>query len=58
MVLERIRLFKLAWNANGQRMVHYERYYAGDPVRVTAAYYQEVAIEPLMAMVKRALATD
>ena len=34
---ERIRLFKLAWDATGtqfgQRMLHYERYYAGDPVR-------------------------
>jgi aromatic ring hydroxylase len=39
---ERIRLFKLAWDATGtqfgQRMLHYERYYAGDPVRVSAAY--------------------
>jgi len=33
-------------------------HYAGDPMRVSAAYYQEVAIEPLPAMVKRALATD
>ena len=37
----RIRMFKLAWDATGtqfgQRMLQYERYYAGDPVRVGAA---------------------
>ena len=33
----RIRIAKLAWDATGtqfgQRMLQYERYYAGDPVR-------------------------
>src|SRR5258707_11228313 len=57
---ERIRLFKLAWDATGtqfgQRMLHYERYYAGDPVRVSAAYYREAGSAHLLAMVKRALA--
>jgi 4-hydroxyphenylacetate 3-monooxygenase oxygenase component len=56
---ERIRLFKLAWDATGtqfgQRMLHYERYYAGDPVRVGAAYYLDHDVDPLLAMVKRAL---
>ena len=59
---ERIRLFKLAWDATGtqfgQRMLHYERYYAGDPVRVSAAYHAAYNVEPLLAMVKRALATN
>jgi aromatic ring hydroxylase len=58
---ERIRLFKLAWDATGtqfgQRMLHYERYYAGDPVRVSAAYYREAGSAHLLAMVKRVLAT-
>lgn len=58
---QRIRLFKLAWDATGtqfgQRMLHYERYYAGDPVRVSAAYHAAYNVEPLLAMVKRALAT-
>jgi aromatic ring hydroxylase len=58
---ERIRLFKLAWDATGtqfgQRMLHYERYYAGDPVRVSASYYHEAGSAHLLAMVKRALAT-
>ncbi len=57
---ERIRIFKLAWDATGtqfgQRMLHYERYYAGDPVRVGASYYNDYDVAPLLAMVKRALA--
>ena len=57
---ERIRLFKLAWDATGtqfgQRMLQYERYYAGDPVRLAASYYNDSDIGPLLDMVKRALA--
>ena len=57
---ERIRLFKLAWDATGtqfgQRMLHYERYYAGDPVRVSAAYYRDAGSAHLLAMVKHVLA--
>jgi 4-hydroxyphenylacetate 3-monooxygenase oxygenase component len=57
---ERIKIFKLAWDATGtqfgQRMLQYERYYAGDPVRVTAAYYAAFDVKPLLAMVQRALA--
>jgi aromatic ring hydroxylase len=37
-------------------MLHYERYYAGDPVRVSAAYHADVDKAHLFAMVKRALA--
>jgi len=58
----RIRLFKLAWDATGtqfgQRMLQYERYYAGDPVRVAAGYYASTDVAPLLAMVQRALKTD
>jgi 4-hydroxyphenylacetate 3-monooxygenase oxygenase component len=57
---DRIRLFKLAWDATGtqfgQRMLHYERYYAGDPVRVGASYYADYDVKPLLALVQRALA--
>src|SRR5699024_2415486 len=39
----RVRLFKLAWDlsgeAFGQRLVQYERYYSGDPVRKMAMFY-------------------
>ena len=56
----RIRIFKLAWDATGtqfgQRMLQYERYYAGDPMRVGAAYYADFDVAPLIAMVQRALA--
>ena len=56
---ERIRLFKLAWDVTGtqfgQRMLQYERYYAGDPVRVGAGYYLDHDVAPLLAMVRRAL---
>jgi 4-hydroxyphenylacetate 3-monooxygenase oxygenase component len=56
---ERIRLYKLAWDATGtqfgQRMLQYERYYAGDPVRLAASYYNDSNVGPLLDMVKRAL---
>ena len=56
---ERIALAKLAWDATGtqfgQRMLQYERYYAGDPVRVGAGYYLDYDVAPLLAMVARAL---
>jgi 4-hydroxyphenylacetate 3-monooxygenase oxygenase component len=56
---ERIRIFKLAWDATGtqfgQRMLQYERYYAGDPVRVAAGYYLDHDVAPLLAMVQRAM---
>ncbi len=56
---ERIALYKLAWDATGtqfgQRMLQYERYYAGDPVRVGAGYYLDYDVAPLLATVARAL---
>ena len=56
---ERIRLFKLAWDVTGtqfgQRMLQYERYYAGDPVRVGAGYYLSYDVKELLAQVQRAL---
>jgi 4-hydroxyphenylacetate 3-monooxygenase oxygenase component len=55
----RIALAKLAWDATGtqfgQRMLQYERYYAGDPVRVGAGYYLDHNVDHLLAMVQRAL---
>ncbi|WP_068672083.1 4-hydroxyphenylacetate 3-hydroxylase family protein [Oceanobacillus sp. Castelsardo] len=40
----RVRLFKLAWDlcgeAFGQRLVQYERYYSGDPVRKMGMFYK------------------
>jgi 4-hydroxyphenylacetate 3-monooxygenase oxygenase component len=58
----RIHLGKLAWDATGtqfgQRMLQYERYYAGDPVRVGATLYLRQNVDDLMSMVKRALSDD
>jgi 4-hydroxyphenylacetate 3-monooxygenase oxygenase component len=56
---KRIALYKLAWDATGtqfgQRMLQYERYYAGDPVRVGASYYLDHDVGHLLAQVERAL---
>ena len=56
---DRIALYKLAWDVTGtqfgQRMLQYERYYAGDPVRVGASYYLDHNVEHLLAQVQRAL---
>lgn len=58
----RIHLGKLAWDATGtqfgQRMLQYERYYAGDPVRVAATLYMRQNVDELLALVKRALSDD
>lgn len=58
----RIHLGKLAWDATGtqfgQRMLQYERYYAGDPVRVGATLYLRQNVDDLLGLVKRALSED
>jgi 4-hydroxyphenylacetate 3-monooxygenase oxygenase component len=55
----RIQLYKLAWDATGtqfgQRMLQYERYYGGDPVRNAAAFYLQHDLKPILATVERAL---
>ena len=59
--VDRVRLFKLAWDlcgdAFGMRQAQYERYYAGDPVRLVASnylFYEGKA--DLRALVAQALA--
>lgn len=58
--LDRTRLFKLAWDicgdAFGQRALQYERYYAGDPVRLTAQAYLSYDKSVCNDLVDRALA--
>ena len=56
----RVRLFKLAWDlcgeAFGQRLVQYERYYSGDPVRKAAAFYNvHKRNNPIYPLVDKAL---
>lgn len=58
--VDRVRLFKLAWDlagsAFGQRQVQYERYYGGDPVRLTAAHYLGYDADDSLGLVDRAVA--
>ncbi|MGC4376920.1 4-hydroxyphenylacetate 3-hydroxylase N-terminal domain-containing protein [Fictibacillus sp. Mic-4] len=57
--LERVRLFKLAWDlcgeAFGQRLVQYERYYSGDPVRKLGMFYMSYKQKHSFSMVDEAL---
>lgn len=58
--LDRVRLFKLAWDLSGEafgtRSLQYERYYAGDPVRITASNYLQAQDGEMMRLVTEALA--
>lgn len=57
---DRVRLYKLAWDlcgdAFGQRAVQYERYYAGDPVRMFAMNYSSYDKNDCFRLVDHALA--
>ncbi|MFC4943580.1 4-hydroxyphenylacetate 3-monooxygenase, oxygenase component [Pseudonocardia sp. GCM10023141] len=57
---QRVRLYKLAWDlcgdGFGQRAVQYERYYAGDPVRLYSSNYLSYDKAPALRLVDRALA--
>ncbi len=57
--LERVRLFKMAWDLAGEsfgsRLLQYERYYAGDPVRNLAGNYLSYKDDDLMRLVASAL---
>ncbi|WP_232698490.1 4-hydroxyphenylacetate 3-hydroxylase family protein [Brevibacillus daliensis] len=56
---ERVRLFKLAWDlcgeAFGQRLLQYERYYTGDPLRKRAIFYNAFKRNHSFEMVDEAL---
>ena len=58
--VDRARLFKLAWDLSGEafgsRLLQYERYYAGDPIRTTASNYLQVQDDEMMRLVNDALA--
>lgn len=57
--VDRVRLYKLAWDlcgdGFGQRALQYERYYAGDPVRLLAMNYQAYDKTDSFELVQRAL---
>ncbi|MGP4078884.1 4-hydroxyphenylacetate 3-hydroxylase family protein [Pseudalkalibacillus sp. R45] len=56
---DRVQLFKLAWDlsgeAFGQRLLQYERYYSGDPLRRLGWFYDGFKRKHDFAMVKDAL---
>ncbi len=56
---DRIRLFKLAWDAAGSsfagRQDLYERFFFGDPVRMASAYYSWYDKEPYKSRVREML---
>ena len=57
--LERVSIFKLAWDlcgeAFGQRLLQYERYYTGDPIRKRAIFYNKMKKQRKFEMVDEAL---
>ena len=57
--IDRIKLLKLAWDisgdAFGQRQLMYEKYHAGDPVRIAAAQYFTYDKQGLISFVEEAL---
>lgn len=57
--VERVRLFKLAWDlcgeAFGQRLLQYERYYTGDPIRKRAIFYNSYKRSHTCSLVDSAL---
>jgi anthranilate 3-monooxygenase (FAD)/4-hydroxyphenylacetate 3-monooxygenase len=57
--VERVKLFNLAWDlagdAFGTRLLQYERYYAGDPVRNLAGNYLGCDDREMMRLVRAAL---
>ena len=57
--VDRVSIFKLAWDlcgeAFGQRLLQYERYYTGDPVRKKAIFYNNIKRQRKFDMVDEAL---
>lgn len=56
---DRVHLFKLAWDlcgeAFGQRLLQYERYYTGDPIRKRAIFYNSFKRKDSFELVEDAL---
>jgi len=60
--LERVRLFRLAWDVAcssfGARQVLYERFFFGDPVRMAGALYAGYDKAPYMERIRQFLDRD
>lgn len=56
---QRVQLFKLAWDMLGEqfgsRQLHYEWFYAGDPMFTRSRFYYSPAVNTYKAMVDRLL---
>ncbi|HYK73078.1 MAG TPA: 4-hydroxyphenylacetate 3-hydroxylase C-terminal domain-containing protein, partial [Pseudoneobacillus sp.] len=56
---ERVSIFKLAWDlcgeAFGQRLLQYERYYTGDPIRKRAIFFNNYKRQRGLDLVDEAL---
>lgn len=56
---DRVSIFKLAWDlcgeAFGQRLLQYERYYTGDPIRKRAIFYNNYKRQHYFDLVEEAL---
>jgi len=56
---QRVKIFKLAWDlcgeAFGQRLLQYERYYTGDPIRKRAIFYNQYKRKNTFSLVDEAL---
>jgi len=57
--MDRVRLFKIAWDlagdSFGSRQLQYERFYAGDPVRILAMTYLGTDARDYQSLVDRAI---
>ncbi|HDR5354334.1 TPA: 4-hydroxyphenylacetate 3-hydroxylase [Bacillus thuringiensis] len=57
--IKRVQIFKLAWDicgeAFGQRLLQYERYYTGDPIRKKGNFYNHFKKNNSFTMVEEAL---
>lgn len=56
---DRVKLFRLAWDLTmssfGTRQTLYERFFFGDPVRISTALYNDYNKEPFVQLVKKRL---
>lgn len=56
---DRVKLFRLAWDLTmssfGTRQTLYERFFFGDPVRISMALYNDYNKEPFVQLVKKRL---
>ncbi|MEH7107027.1 4-hydroxyphenylacetate 3-monooxygenase, oxygenase component [Bacillus sp. JJ1764] len=60
--VDRVKIFRLAWELTmssfGTRQTQYERYFFGDPVRLSGSLYNSFVKEPYVARVKEFLEID